>query len=488
MTDYLSQQKQRKTTQQWIDHIANSELPAITSTVVMLDKFSNDDKSSLPKLSEAILHDQGLSSCLLKVANNTHHFGVNKVTTVSRAAVVLGISAVKNICLTAKLVESLLQNKNLDINVYNRLTQLMANSFYSGMLAKMMTPQYNDDTQEEVYLAAMLYRIGETAFWSTGGEAVQQLIQHTNMQDKDFAEFCKQEIGCNFNELSRGLASTWNLSDILLKALDDPTTRTDEVKIIYFADQLSSAIASPKSSFEQFNKLLENIAAIMKINVRQLKVRIEQTRELSQQLLASYGADKLQELIKPLPSAGEFGKPVLPKIEQASKEKIVLEMFMNLTQLTTHSKNLNEYIQTVIQGSVLAFGFERCSFLMLTDDKSTVKLRFSHDIHGNSEPSNIAINLTRSNNVMEKSLKHKLPLLINNYQDKQWHDLITRELSEFINEGALAIAPVKISDKAIGVICAQTFQDKRKIPDDDFQQLCSLTEHLNMCLTMIMIR
>ncbi|NQY51086.1 MAG: HDOD domain-containing protein, partial [Colwellia sp.] len=159
-----------RTTEQWIDLIANSELPAITSTAKMLDKFSNDDKSSLPKLSEAILHDQGLSTCLLKVANNTQHFSINKVTTVSRATVVLGIQTVKNICLTAKLVSSLLATKTLDINVYEKLTQLMANSFYAGMLAKRMVPNYSEDVQEEVYLAAMLYRIGESAFWSAGGD------------------------------------------------------------------------------------------------------------------------------------------------------------------------------------------------------------------------------------------------------------------------------------------------------------------------------
>jgi len=146
-----------KTTEQWIDLIANSELPAITSTAKLLDTFSNDDKSSLSKLSKAILYDQGLSSCLLKVANNIQHISVNKVTTVSRATVVLGVQTVKNICLTSKLVSSLLASKSLDVNVYEQLTQLMANSFYAGMLAKMMVPNYSEEVQEEVYLAAMLY-------------------------------------------------------------------------------------------------------------------------------------------------------------------------------------------------------------------------------------------------------------------------------------------------------------------------------------------
>ncbi len=106
----------------WVDIIAKSELPAITSTAKMLDKFNNDDKSSLPKLSQAILHDQALSSCLLKVANSVQHFSVNKVNTVSRAAVILGIRSVKNICLTSKLVEGLLSNKELNPKIYHQLT------------------------------------------------------------------------------------------------------------------------------------------------------------------------------------------------------------------------------------------------------------------------------------------------------------------------------------------------------------------------------
>ncbi len=114
----------------------------------MLDRLSSDEKSSLPKLSQAILHDQGLSYFLRKVANNTQHFVVNKVTTVSRTIVVLGMRLVKNICLTAKLVANLLASKNVDVYVYNKLTQLMAIAFYAGMLAKMMVPNYSEETQE----------------------------------------------------------------------------------------------------------------------------------------------------------------------------------------------------------------------------------------------------------------------------------------------------------------------------------------------------
>ena len=164
------QRKDQKSLQQWVDLLAKQELPAITSIACTLDSFSNDDVSSIPSLSKAILHDQGLSSCLLKVANSVSRIGVAPVTTVSRATVVLGIQTVKNICLTSKVIDSLIKNKDLDEKVYDRIKRAMASSFYAGQLAKMMTPDYSEDTREEVYLAAMLHRIGETAFWCLGSE------------------------------------------------------------------------------------------------------------------------------------------------------------------------------------------------------------------------------------------------------------------------------------------------------------------------------
>ena len=475
------------TTEQWVDLIANSELPAITSTAQMLDKFSNDDKSSLPKLSEAILHDQGLSSCLLKVANNIQYIGVNKVTTISRATVVLGIQTVKNICLTSKLVSSLLASNNLDINVYEHLTQLMANSFYAGMLAKMMVPNYSEEIQEEVYLAAMLYRIGETAFWSAGGEVAQQLAHYDAKSSQDFDDHCRKTMGTSFTELSKGLAGTWNLSDLLIKALDAPTTRTDEVKVIYYADKLSAIIAKPDGSEEDYHHLLTDIAKIMNVTVRQLKVRIEHTREQAEKLVSSYGAEILTERINTLPSSKDFEEQavLLSESEPISKEKALLNGFMKLTKLMQRSKNFNEYLQLALEDIAHIFSFDRSSFLMLVDESIRVKSRLVVDHNAAASDANINIDITKSDNVIMRVLSTDTPVLINDMKDIRWRDLITQDISDLIAEGAIAFIPVKIGKKAIGLICIQRITANEEISKSDFLHICSLIDHLNICLTMV---
>ena len=140
--------KTKRSVDEWVNTISKKELPAIASTVKVLDKFSNDDKSSLPILSKSILHDQALSSCILKSVNSAQRIGLPRINTVSRATVILGVQAVKNICLTSTLIDALFESKKLTPKSYQKLSESMAKSFYSGVLAKMLVSDYNEDKKK----------------------------------------------------------------------------------------------------------------------------------------------------------------------------------------------------------------------------------------------------------------------------------------------------------------------------------------------------
>jgi len=480
----------KKTAEQWIEIIAKQELPAITSTAKMLDRFVNDDISSLTKLSEAILPDQALSSCLLRVANSIPHIGVAKVTTVSRAAVMLGIHTVKNICLTSKLIDGLLKSKNLTPEVYQHLSKLMANSFYAGVLAKMMVPNYGEDIQEEVYLAAMLYRIGETAFWTTGGELTNLLFSQQYCTVDEFYQRCHELMGCEFFELSRGLAQTWNLGELLVKALDQPESRTVEIQTVYYADQLTQYINTPPRTIEEFHLLLEKISVIMKVDDKQLRAKIELARKNAINLLRSYGAEKLCKFIKPLPTERDFSTqkqsdtPFSLAAEQ-SREKLQLTAIMQLTQLTKTSKDFNEFLQHTLLAIAKTITFDRCTFLMLTSNKQLVKLRFAYNKKAQEEHLNLSLKVSGSSNLIAHTIKENKALIINDHKSRQWRDLITQDIADFIDQGSMCLAPVKISNNCIGFITAQNFERNSLISPEDFNQFSFLVDHLNMCLTLI---
>lgn len=472
----------KRTATQWVELLAKQELPAITSIASLLDKFSNDDTSSIPELSKAILHDQALSSTLLKVVNTSQHASIRKVTTVSRAAIVLGIQAVKNICLTSKILEGLLQAQNLSPEVYQRLLMLMANAFYAGLLAKMMVPDYSDDTQEEVYLAAMLYHIGETSFWSTGSALTEDLIKQVNLPAAEFEQQCEAATGVRFRELSVGLAKTWNLGDLLIKSLDQPESRAVEMQSISLANRLSAAIYSPAGNKAELEKVLQDIAKIMNIDRRRLVEKIEQTRVLAIKLLASYGATVLEGHIKSLPKGADFQQHDIADQSRVSSEKALLLTLQELTRQTMAGTHINELLAVAVRQTASILGFSSCAFWILSSDKAQVESRLRYDNDGHIDSFRRSLSVSHSKNFVSLVIDKDMPIVVNDYKQEKWRHYTTDEMEKLTGKGAITIAPVKIGNKIIGIISAQFSQPGKKITDEQFNQFCFIVEHLNMCL------
>ena len=432
------------------------------------------------------MHDQGLSSCLLRVSNNSQRAAVSKVTTVSRAAIVLGIRAVKNICLTSKILEGLLDSKNLAPQIHHRLTMLMANAFYAGLLAKMMVPNHSDDTQEEVYLAAMLYHIGETSFWSTPSDEANHLIKDINLPAKKFQIKCQQLLGIKFSSLSIGLAKTWNLGDLLIKALDQPDSRTIEMQTISLANQLSGAISNPPENKIEFDNILKRVSVIMKIEVRFLKERINQTRELALELLGSYGASVLEHHIKPLPKVDDFNASSSNSMMiEVNKEKALLLTLKQLTSLCRTSHNINEFLTYTLQQSAIILGLSRCTFWMVNANQSKIEARTSYNENAQSETFHRSITLAGTTNLMSHVIEMDNAIFVHSSNDQKWQSYITAELGKLIGMGSICFIPVKIDEKIVGLISGQLFKQTEKFGNDDFSQFSFLIEHLNMCLSII---
>jgi hypothetical protein len=276
----------------------------------------------------------------------------------------------------------------------------MANAFYAGLLAKMMLPNYSSDTQEETYLAAMLYSIGETSFWSSGSQLAEQLIKHVDLPSNEFQKYCDKEIGVKFKDISIGLARTWHLSDLLIKSLDQPESRTIEMQIISLSNQLSAAISTPSNAKNELNKILENISKIMNIDIYILKERIEETRHLAIKLLSAYGAHSLKKHIKTLPQLPDFSENTkkFPAAE-ISQEKALFFTLKELTRLTKNSRNINDFLTVSLKQIAQIIHFDRCTFWVLSTDKNNLGSKVSFNGEGNADNFQYQISLNKEQNI-----------------------------------------------------------------------------------------
>lgn len=467
---------------QWIELLAEDELAAITSIAVVLDKFANDDISSIPKLSKVILHDQALSSCMLKVANSAIRSPRSRVTTVSRAAIVLGIQAVKNICLTAKVLDRLLKCQNLSPEVYDRLMKLMANAFYAGQLARIMVPEHDESTQEEVYLAAMMYHIGETAFWSTGLPLTETLIEKVDMPEADFQRHCASVIGVRFKDVSIGLAKRWNLGDLLIKALDHPESRAVEMNIISLANRITRDIAIGDT--KRLEKSVKDMSLIMKIDEAKVRRRIESTREFAVEMLNSYGASVLTSYIKPLPGmTAQNNEEPVPVIAQLTTEQGVLAMTKEITQLVKAKANINTFLSTTLRNLSLVLDFEQCSFWALNKERNRLDCRITYDAKGQALMLSGSVAINKADNLFSMALQRDTETLLD--KSKMNHVALSADIETIINRGPLCLFPIKLAERPIGLVCAQIISNHQKISSHQVAHLSFVLDHLNLCLTLV---
>ncbi|MGL5666236.1 MAG: HDOD domain-containing protein, partial [Shewanella sp.] len=337
----------------WTKRISELEMPALCSTVQTLEKLAKDDVSSLALLGRSVMHDNALTSRILRVANSAiYHKGSTQISTVSRAAIVLGFDAVRNICITAQLLSSLLESKNLAPAVYQRLIKLMAKAFQAAMLARMMLSDYDEDIQEEAFIASLLYHIGESAFWSIGGEFTETLDSQLTECENPVEErsVIREALGTSFSQLTQSIARHWGLGELLIQAVNYPDDQRPEIRSIFLADKLCEILSQEVIDKTELEKRICQAANFTGLDEKELTLRMQRCTKATHKLAEAYGA---KVLIDYLPDPKRINKlePSAPAVELPVFEanlNVQLAKLRELTAFAINKADFNQIMQTVL--------------------------------------------------------------------------------------------------------------------------------------------
>ncbi len=122
---------------------------------------------------------------------------------------------------------------------------------------------------------------------------------------------------------------------------------------------------------------------------------------------------------------------------------------------------------------------------MLTSDKKQLQSRFTFNECAKAENFSCKIDMAQKDNLFSYILINETPELVNDYQEQKWRNMLNKEITDFLADGAICLAPIAINNRMIGVITGQKLNKKPQISCEDFSQFCFLIEHLNMCLSII---
>ncbi|MCL1141768.1 HDOD domain-containing protein [Shewanella gaetbuli] len=474
----------------WTKRISDQEMPALCSTVRDLEKLAKDDVSSLSLLGRSVMHDNALTSRILRVANSAiYNKGISHVSTVSRAAVVLGFDTIRNICLTARLLSSLLDNRNLSDSVFQRLLRLMGQSFHAAMIARMMVNDRDESLREEVFIATLLYRIGESAFWSTGGEFVDALDQKLlqTPEQKDQLAVIRAELGASFNQLNQGIARSWGLGELLQNALNNPDERMPEIRCIFLADKISESISQPDKDPAGFQKRLQQAADLLGISVEELNLRLVHCNKVTHKLAVDYGAKEMLEYIPNTEKIfQQLDSPEEETVCRLPDETVQLAKLRELTGFAINKTDFNQIMQTALEGIFNGVGVDRCGVLLLSPNRKSLQPRVVFGDDAQTMKSNFVIELTDSKSVFSTCIQQKQPQWKAQTGTAQLVPQMGGDSAEHLPKEGFLIAPLMVESKVLGVFYADRHASARRFQQTDFDAFTHFSQLANVCFNLSM--
>ncbi|GAB1265168.1 hypothetical protein NBRC116492_19770 [Aurantivibrio infirmus] len=338
----------------WAEKLGKEELPILAGVVKELNELTGNEDADVNQLAEVILKDASLTSQVLRIANSVHYnhssFPIN---TVSRAIVLIGFTGVRAICISLMVVDSLLDNEPRQ-----RLLESMAKAFHAAVQAKNLIARIDDDRKEEVFIAALLYHIGDMCFWACGGEAAEELDEHLKKGNITVSDGAKAIIGTSLKAITRELANTWNLGETLVDVLDPPPNKKlgPEAIAVLIGEELSRNAMNGWDS-DSIGRTIFKVSRFTGMDQNQAKNFVIENADNAAVVALTFGASRACHLI---PTSNSPEKEASPKKPILTADPLVqLNILREMSNAATDNLDVNTVFQMALEGLHRGVGLER---------------------------------------------------------------------------------------------------------------------------------
>ncbi len=280
----------------WIRRVRDAEMPIFGSTTEQVIRLTADEGTSVARLSEIALHDPGLTTKLLRIANSViFNTSGQQVATVTRTILLLGFNTVREVALTVALVEGFLKG-----DPRRHVLHEVARAFHAATQARWMAGRRHDGSPEEVFVAALLFRFGEIAFWCFAGETGEALEEALRANPRRPGDAEQAVLGFRLRQLTAGIMREWHVSQLLQNTLSGGYARNSRERGVALAQRLAEAMEAGWGS-DELNAQIAAVADFLQLPQRQVETAVAANARLAAHVAEDFGASLAVPLIPVAP-------------------------------------------------------------------------------------------------------------------------------------------------------------------------------------------
>nr|WP_297355712.1 serine/threonine protein kinase [uncultured Caldimonas sp.] len=380
-----------------------SDFPAMSDSVSRIQRIAASENESLHSLSNEILKDVALTNKLLRMVNSAYfrNAGGGTISTVSRAAAVIGFAGIRNLALSLILLEHMQDKSQASVLKEEFLRSLMA-----GTLAAEMSSTARDS--EESFITAMFQNLGRMLTQFYFPEEAEQIRRATHPEHGEGVgenSAALEVLGISFEDLGIGVARTWGLPETLQRCMrklptDAPLKKPDQPgerlrMLACAANEVADALLnSPVAEHAQrLEEITQRFGAHLGLSAKDLQAAVQHSRDrmadvvpalqlspkpgspAARMLQGAAGADtrladadtltphQLDTLVNTQPAPLELaaGGGIAPAEDPA---KALAAGIQDISNTLVENFKLNEVLRMILETMYRAHGFQRVIFCL----------------------------------------------------------------------------------------------------------------------------
>lgn len=476
---------ENKAISKWISRLSKESLPLFAHTAKNIASIATDSKSSVSEMSQVILSDSTMTARVLRMANSVHfNPGATAINTVSRAIVLLGSDSVKNIALSISLIDTLLTGMR-----HERAVEELVQGYHAAIQAKGIAELQNLSNKEEIFIAALLQRIGHLTFWCFPyGQAELLDFEYSMTHDDEEAE--KAVLGFSLSKLTEHIVQKWHLGELLEK-FTHPTAQENPSRLsVKYGYEIAVTIKQGWAN-EQTQATFKKIEKLVNRPISEIQTIIYQQSQTAINELTTLGLHKPEKLIPKWDALlnteedNSHTEDPNPKSIDTTID-IQLVILREISSMVFQGADINVILNTVLEGIYRGLEMDRIVFAIIHPSSMSLKAKLVLGSHQEilMERFNFALTSKKENMITDIFQSGK-PAIIHQKLRYQKENLITDDIKQCIGDNDAYVMPIFINNNPKALIYADRCTTKKPLCENEFQVFIHFCEHINIAFKML---
>lgn len=465
-----------------------SDFPALSESVTAINRIANSETESVNRLANTILRDFALTNKILRLVNAVHFrtAGGGNISTVSRAVIVLGFEAVRNIAITVLLFEHL-QNKG---NA-GQLKEAFLRTNLAAVLARDLSQLTRLADPEQAFICALFHGLGRLLALYYFPEESDEI--HRQMLQKNCSEetAARSVLGIGLQDLGVAIARQWGFPQLIIDSMRDlpagrvrrpasaeerlrvlsgmaeqlcdmlgdatPETRAREMKKIQlrFAEALPVADEELNQSLHRSIAEVGEFARIIQLNIKQTAFGRQIQKFVSDNASDEEDAGIASTFSGTLLREGEGILVDAPTLsDQPDAQAVLTAGIQDISNSLVDDFKLNDILRIILETMYRAMGFKRVLLSIRDVRSNSMQGRFGLGPDSVALSRSFRFSLEHGNDVFFAACARGADILISDTDDPKIATRIPEWYHKLTPARSFILLPLTIKGKPVALIYA----------------------------------